>query len=99
MFRARSHYEMPTWAFTASNRNYKVTGAARADVGRLVQVRYDDPDGSLRHCANSEIADLGLEIYMRRNGGWRHSRSLSALKTAHVEFGRVEPFDEIPVLF
>jgi hypothetical protein len=62
-------------------------------------VGYDDPDGSLRHCANSEIADLGLEIYLRRNGGWRHSRSLSALKTAHVEFGRVEPFDEIPVLF
>ena len=72
-----------------------VRNAQHAESG----VGYDDPDGSLRHCANSEIADLGLEIYLRRNGGWRHSRSLSALKTAHVEFGRVEPFDEIPVLF
>jgi hypothetical protein len=95
---ARSHDEMPTWAFTANNRDYKVTGAARADVGRLMQVTYDDPDGSLRHCANSEIADLGLEIYRRHNRRWRHIRSLSALRTAHVEFGRPEPFEELPVL-
>jgi hypothetical protein len=95
---ARSHVEMPTWAFTANNRDYKVTGAARADVGRLMQVTYDDPDGSLRHCANSEIADLALEVYKRRNGRWRHIRSLSALRTAHVEFGRPEPFEELPVL-
>jgi hypothetical protein len=95
---ARSHYEMPTWAFTANNRDYKVTGAARADVERLMQVTYEDPDGSLRHCANSEIADLGLEIYRRRDGGWRLIRSLSALRTAHVEFGRPEPFEELPVL-
>jgi hypothetical protein len=98
-FQARSHYELPTWAFSARNRDVKVTGVARANIGHLMQVTYDDPDGSVRHCANSEVADLGLEIYRRRNGGWHHAQSLSALRTAHVEFGRVEPFAEIPVLF
>jgi hypothetical protein len=98
-FRARSHFEMPTWSFTAANPDFKVTGAARTGIERLMQVAYSDPDGSARHCANSEIGDLALEIYRRHNGAWRHLRSLSALRTAHVEFGRVAPFDELPVLF
>ena len=97
--RARSHYELPTWAFTARNDRWKIAGAARAAAERFVQVRYEDPDGSERFCANSEIADLALEVYERTASGWRHRGSLTSLRTAHLEFGRRLPFEELPVSF
>jgi hypothetical protein len=95
--RARSRYEMPTWAFTAHNDRWKIAGAARATTDRLIQVRYEDPDGADRFCANSEIADLAVEVYERSDTGWRHRGSLTALRTAHLEFGRRQPFEELPL--
>jgi hypothetical protein len=96
---ARSRYEMPTWSFTARNADWKIAGAARATTDRLLQVRYEDPDGSERYCANSEIADMAIELYRRSDTGWRHHGSLTSLRKAHLEFGRREPFEEIPVAF
>ena len=98
--RAKSRYEMPTWAFTARNEDWKIVGGGRVAPSKLVQVRYSDPDGSERFCANSEIADLAIEIYRRSGGdGWQHHGSLTALGTAHLEFGREQPFAELPVAF
>jgi len=97
--RARSRYELPTWAFTARNESWKIAGAARATTDRMVQVEYADPDGSPRFCANSEIADLAIEIYRKENGRWRHHGSLTSLRDAHLEFGQPEPFPELPVAF
>ena len=96
--RAKSRYEMPTWAFTAHNDEYKIVGAARAKPDKLYQVKYQDPDGSARYCANSEIADLALELYGRGATGWVHRGSLTSLRRAHLEFGRPEPFSELPVV-
>lgn len=93
--RARSRYEMPSWAFTARNEDYKIAGAARATLDRMVQIPYADPDATPRYCANSEIADLAIEIYRREGAAWRHHGSLTALRTAHLEFGRREPFPEL----
>lgn len=95
--RARSRYELPTWSFTARNNDWKIAGAARATTDRLIQVRYEDPDGAERFCANSEIADIAIEVYRRGQQGWLHHGSLTALRTAHLEFGRKHPFEEIPV--
>ena len=95
--RARSRYELPTWSFTARNNDWKIAGAARATTDRLLQVRYEDPDGAERFCANSEIADIAIEVYRRGQQGWLHHGSLTALRTAHLEFGRKQPFEEIPV--
>ena len=97
--RARSRYEMPTWAFTAHNDAWRIAGAARSGIDRLVQVRYEDPDGSERYCANSEISDLAIEIYGKTSLGWKHARSLTALRNAHLEFGREVPYPELPVVF
>ncbi|MGH2729251.1 MAG: hypothetical protein ACRDJI_01435, partial [Actinomycetota bacterium] len=95
--RAKSSYEMPTWAFTARNDDWKIAGAARVQISRMMQVAYMDPDGSPRHCANSEIADLAIEVYRRDDQSWRHDGSLTALRTAHLEFGRRDRFVELPV--
>ena len=97
VLRAKSHYEMPTWAFTAHNESYRVVGAARVNLSRMVQVRYEEPDGTERYCANSEVGDLAIEIYRLSDGLPVHVDSLTALRTAHLEFGRKEPFSEMPV--
>lgn len=97
--KARSSYEMPTWAFRANTDRWKIVGASRAHPERLVQVTYTDPDSTLRYCANSEIADLAIEVYRSESTGWRHHRSLTATRTAHLEFGRKEPFPELPIAF
>lgn len=95
--RARGRYEMPTWAFSARNDYWRIAGAARTGVDRMVQVTYMDPDGSKRFCANSEVADLGIEIYRRSGAAWLHHASLTSLRKAHLEFGRRDSFVELPV--
>jgi hypothetical protein len=97
--RAHSRFELPTWAFSSHNGRWKIAGAARLRLDRSVQVRYDDPDGGVRHCTNSEIGDLALEVYERRDGIWRHDASLTAMGSAHLEFGRPEPFPELALSF
>ena len=97
--RAKSRYELPTWAFHARNEEWRIVGAARARPERMVQVHYSDPDGASRYCANSEIADIAIELYARHRAGWRHKASLSSSGLAHLEFGRPEEFAELPVAF
>jgi Tocopherol cyclase len=97
-FRAKSHYEMPTWSFTARNETHKIVGAARARIENMFQVTYMDPDGSNRYCANSEIADLALEVFEWTGKNWRNTRSLTSTGGAHLEFGRRDPFPELPVV-
>ena len=97
-FSAKGRYEMPTWGFHARNDRWKLIGGSRFTFDRAVQLRYEDPDGPERFCANSEIADLALELYRAEDaGGWRHERSLISIRNAHLEFGRTTPFDGIPI--
>jgi hypothetical protein len=42
---------------------------------------------------------MGIELFRREKGKWRHIDSLTCLRTAHLEFGRKEPFVEVPVAF
>jgi hypothetical protein len=95
--RAKSTYEMPMWSFSAHNDSWKIAGAARVSPDRLLQLRYEDPDGSERYCANSEIADLAIEVYKRSGTGWTGVGSLTAMGSAHLEFGRREPWPQLPV--
>jgi Tocopherol cyclase len=97
--RAKSTYELPTWAFSARTDKWKIAGAARANPEKMFQVTYTDPDGSPRFCANSEIADLAIEIYERSGSAWKPHGSLSSIGNAHLEFGREVPFSEVPVVF
>lgn len=97
--RARSRFELPTWAFTATNELWKIAGAARVRLDRTVQVSYEDPDGSSRFCANSEVGDLAVELYKRDSGLWRHHASLTATGSAAAEFGGREPFLDLDISF
>ena len=96
--RARSKYELPRWTFTARNDRWKISGTAVASPSKMVQVTYHDPDGSERYCANSEIADLALHVFEKQSGSWMLHGSLNAAGSAHLEFGRMQPFSELPVV-
>lgn len=97
LLRSKSRYVLPTWAFAASNDAWRIVGAARFNVRHAIQVEYADPDGTARFCANSEIGDLAIELFGRAGSGWRHRASLTALGNAHIEFGRRQPFAELPI--
>lgn len=99
VFRSKGRYEMPTWAFTGHNDRWRIVGGARATPQRMMQASYEDPDGSMRYCANSEVADLAIEIFKRTDRGWQHVDSLVSMRRAHLEFGRRGPFYEIPLAF
>lgn len=98
-FRARGSYELPTWTFTATSPRWRIAGAARLAPERSVQVRYSDPDGGTRHCVNSEIADLSIEVHERHDAGWSHAATLASSGGAHFELGGTEPFPEPAVAF
>lgn len=97
--RSRSYSDFPVWAFAARSDRWKISGAARLRPQRAVQVRYADPDGGARHCVNSEIAEVALQISRRAGEGWRHAGTLTSNGLAHFELGRPERFAELPVVF
>lgn len=98
-FRARSKYGLPEWSFTARNDIWKISGTAVASPLKMVQVTYSDPDGSERYCANSEVADLAIQVFERKGREWKLDGTLNAASTAHLEFGRRSRFEELPVAF
>ncbi|HEX2293771.1 MAG TPA: hypothetical protein VHN37_00500 [Actinomycetota bacterium] len=94
--------ELPAWSFTASHAEWRIVATARLPLDRSVQVRYDDPGGGTRYCANSEVADLTIDVFRsvpfpRRS--WRYVETLVSTGGAHFEIGRPEPFPELPVAF
>ncbi|MDQ3987281.1 MAG: hypothetical protein M3280_12395 [Actinomycetota bacterium] len=90
--RSRSRYELPEWKFTARCGDQRLVGTALADPERMYQATYVDPDGSKRYCANSEIADMALQLFRRVEGSWVLEDRLSSAGRAHVEFGRRDPW-------
>ncbi|MDQ4143564.1 MAG: hypothetical protein M3198_07450 [Actinomycetota bacterium] len=94
---ARSDYDLPVWSFNARTDRWKIHGIASASPAHMFQVTYEDPDGSKRYCANSEISDLVIHVFRKAAGGWAHDATLRAAGSAHLEFGRKGPFDEVPI--
>jgi hypothetical protein len=91
MLFTRSEIALPSWRFTGYARGLKFVGTFEVRRDRLLQVTYEDPDGERSYCANSEVADLRLEI-------WRGGRLLDRLGadgTAHLEFGARQPWPEV----
>jgi hypothetical protein len=79
----RSRAQFPEWSFTAHSEGLRFVGTFRSSPPRMLQVSYEDPDGDKLRCANTEIADLTLEIWKGR----QCQDVLVAEGTAHLEFG------------
>jgi hypothetical protein len=59
----------------------------------MVQVQYQEPDGNLRHCVNSELASLELRVRSRAFPGapWRPEATLTSKSSACLEFCGLAP--------
>lgn len=91
LLRARSEVGFPAWSFEGQARGLRFKGAFSAPAERFLQVRYEDPDGTPSHCANTEVADLTLEVF---KDGHPLDR-LTARGTAHLEFGARKPLPQV----
>ncbi len=89
---ATSEAAFPSFRFRAAANGVTIEGHARAAPDRMLQVAYEDPDGTPSYCANSEVGDLTIEL--RRGNG---VELLTATGTAHVEFGGRERRPDIPL--
>lgn len=95
---------------TASSRltSYRVSARQRArrleievDAQReaLVGVVYDDPDGAVLRCWNSEVADLRCHVWDRTRAasrGWRLRETLVAPGRACFEYAQRDPIAGLP---
>jgi hypothetical protein len=85
--RSLSRPSSPAWHFAAQDGRIALEGVVRAEHDEMVQVQYADPDGSLHHCCNSEIASMELRVRSRPNpfARWRPEATLTS-RGACLEF-------------
>lgn len=91
---ARSRVASPRLEVRGRTRHARVRAVVEAEPAEMAQVVYEDPDGALAYCANSEIARCALEV--ERGGG--SPVRLTCAGLAHVEFGAREPDPRVPLL-
>jgi hypothetical protein len=95
--RNRSDFGLTSWRFEAKGRGLRVAATVSARVEDLVGVTYHDPDGDLAYCYNTEVADMSLEVFRRRSGGWTRSDELRSERRAHFEYAQRTPVEGIPL--
>lgn len=85
---ASSRPAAPSWHFSALDARLSIDGVVRVAPSRMVQVQYADPDGSVHHCVNSEIATMEVRVRSRALPGaaWRPEATLTSKSGACLEF-------------
>ena len=83
-----SQVAAPSWHFSAADARLSIEGVVRVAPSRMVQVQYADPDGSVHHCVNSEVADMEVKVRSRAFPGapWRPEATLTCKSGACLEF-------------
>jgi hypothetical protein len=78
----------PSWHFAAQDARLSLDGVVQVSTDQMVQVQYSEPDGSLHHCINSEVASIDLRVRTRMFPGapWRPETTLTSKAGASLEF-------------
>jgi hypothetical protein len=85
---ARGELGTCRYAFRASKPTARIEGEYRCRPEDMVVAHYEDPDGTPRYCANTEVADLRLTLWRRGlSGRWLEARRLVAPHAGHFEIG------------
>lgn len=95
-----STFALTGWRFAATAGERKLVGEVDADRALMAGVTYQDPDGELAYCYNSEVASMRLHVYERARqvGGWAHRKTLVASGRAHFEYAQRIPVPGMPLL-
>lgn len=87
--------EPGVWTFKAKTRGWELTGRFSASLQRMVGVRFQDPDGSVRYCHHGGLADATLELWKRSWGRKQLHQTLTARGTCVFEQGGRRPYDDV----
>ncbi len=85
--RMKSHLGLPTWSVSGLVGRRRVKIRVHQPAQRCVSLRYEDPDGEMATCTNTERADLEVVIERRSGGKWQTERRWDVCGTAHAEIG------------
>jgi hypothetical protein len=87
----RRDFGLGTWKVDVQNRRFRLAGRIEAPARAMLRARYDDPDGMVRYCHNSEIASSRLALFERRAGGFEEVALLESRGTTHAEWAGRTP--------
>ena len=99
--RAPSRFALTSWAFEAVAGRRRIVCEVDAPRPSLVGVTYDDPDGDLAYCYNSEAASMRVSVFDKAWHGrfpWLLRETLEAPGRAHFEYGQRDPVPGLDLL-
>jgi hypothetical protein len=101
VMRAPSTFGLSSWHFESVAGKRKIVCEVDAPRQSLVGVTYDDPDGDLAYCYNSEASSMRVSVFDKAWPGrfpWMLRDTLESDGRAHFEYGQREPVPGIELL-
>jgi hypothetical protein len=89
----RASWETGLYRVSGVGRRARIEGELRCRPEDLLQATYQDPDGTLCYCHNTEVADATVTLWTRRSLGATFKRvvQLTSRGNAHFEYARRVP--------
>jgi hypothetical protein len=103
VLRAPSRFGLSSWHFEAVDGGARRKVVVEVDAPRqsLAGVTYQDPDGDLAYCYNSEVASMRVGVLdkpTRGRFGWLLRETFVADGTAHFEYAQRAPVADVELL-
>lgn len=95
--RARAESTLTRYAVRAQAGARRLVLETVADRGALLGVTYEDPDGDLLRCWNSEIATLRCQVWDRAGRHWTLRETLAAPGRGCFEYAQRGPIAGLPM--
>jgi len=99
--RAPSRFGLTSWRFEAVAGKRRIICEVDAPRPSLVGVTYNDPDGDLAYCYNSEASSMRVSVFDKAWHGrfpWLLRETLEAPGRAHFEYAQREPVPGLELL-
>jgi hypothetical protein len=99
--RAQSRFGLSSWHFESVAGKRRIVCEVDAPRQSLVGVTYDDPDGDLAYCYNSEAASMRVSVFDKAWPGrfpWLLRDTLESDGRAHFEYAQREPVPGVELL-
>jgi hypothetical protein len=99
--RAPSRFGLSSWHFEAVSGKRRIVCEVDAPRAALIGVTYQDPDGELAYCYNSEAASMRVSVFDKAWPGrfpWILRDTLESQGRAHFEYAQREPVPGADIL-